>query len=255
MTSEESRPMTEPDAWHYADGELALAGELFHPVGPANGRAVLVVHEADGIGGNVRRHCRMLAEQGYLAAAADMHGRGGPLTAEEIPPALAAFLGDRDVLRRRVRAALDAVKRDHGLGDGDCAAIGYCFGGTAVLELARDGVALAAVASFHGLLGTNMPAAPGAVAARVLACTGARDPLVPPDDIAAFQAEMARAGADWQLCVFGRALHSFTNRDVDALGDARMGFDAQAERLSWTMLLEFLAQSFGLVEQNEASCV
>jgi len=247
--------MIEPQPWPYADGDRPLMGELFRPVGQGNGRAVLVVHEADGIGGNVRRHCRLLAEQGYLAAAADMHGKGRPLDAEEIPPALAAFMGDRDLLRRRVHAGIEALKRESGLGDADIAAIGYCFGGTAVLELARAGTSVAAVASFHGLLGTTMPAAPGTVAARVLACSGARDPLVPPGDVAAFQAEMARAGADWQLCVFGRALHSFTNRDVDALGDARMAFDAQAEALSWTMLLAFLAQSFGFVEQNGASCV
>jgi dienelactone hydrolase len=234
-----------PEPWHYADGELPLVGEIFHPTGPANGKAVLVVHEADGIGGNVRRHAALLADEGYIAAAADIHGKGRPLTAEEIAPALSAFIGDRRRLRRRVRAAYDALGRLSGLGDRDIAAIGYCFGGTAVLELARDGVPLAAVASFHGLLTAPLPAAPGAVAARVLACTGARDPLVPHDDVTAFQHEMDAAGADWQLGVFGRALHSFTNRDVDALGDPRMAFDAGAEAMSWTMLLAFLRQSFG----------
>lgn len=236
--------MTLAEPWSYADGETPLTGELYRPRGPANGRAVLVVHEADGIGGNVRRHAAMLAELGYVAAAADMHGKGRPLTGEEIPPALAAFRGDPRFLRRRVTAAHAALTRDLGLADRQVAAIGYCFGGTTVLELARAGTPLAAVASFHGLLTTTAPAARGAIAARVLACTGARDSLVPLDDVTAFQQEMTEAAADWQLCVFGQALHSFTNSTVDALGDPRMAFDPSAEELSWALLRTFLEQSF-----------
>lgn len=230
--------------WRYSDGDLALRGELYDPTAHANGRAVLVVHEADGIGGNVRRHCELLADLGYIAAAADMHGAGRPLTDEEIPEALGAFKGDPAFFRRRIRAAYDALKARVNLPDEAVAAIGYCFGGTAVLELARDGAPLAAVASFHGLLTTASPATPDGVKARVFACTGARDPLVPLDDVTAFQREMAEAGADWQLNVFGRALHSFTNSGVDALGDPRMAFDAEAEAMSWVTLRMFLDQSF-----------
>lgn len=235
---------TDPTEWRYADGELELAGEIYEPTGNANGRAVLVVHEADGIGGNVRRHARLLAELGYIAAAVDMHGAGRPLTSEEIPQALAAFKADPIFFRRRIRAAFDALKSRYQLADSSIAAIGYCFGGTAVLELARDNAPLAAVASFHGLLTTAAPAAPGKVRARVLACTGARDPLVPLDDVDIFQREMDFAGADWQLTVFGRALHSFTNSAVDELGDPRMAFDAEAEDMSWAILRRFLKHSF-----------
>lgn len=236
--------MIGPAPWPYRDGKVALTGEIYRPGENANGKAVLVVHEADGIGGNVRRHSMMLAELGYVAAAADMHGRGRALIGDEIAPALAAFIDDRAHLRRRARAAYDALKADCGLADHQVAAVGYCFGGTAVLEMARGGMPLAAVASFHGLLTTPAPAQLGAIHARVLACTGARDPLVPLADVTRFQAEMAAAEADWQLAIFGRALHSFTNSAVDDLGDARMAFDAEAEAASWTLLRLFLERSF-----------
>jgi dienelactone hydrolase len=229
--------------WTYRHGKLALGGEIFRPQDYGNGKAVLVVHEADGIGGNVRRHCQMLAELGYIAAAADMHGQGRPLVGDEIPAALAAFKANPDLLRDRIRAAYDALKVKFGLPDRSIAAVGYCFGGTAVLELARSGAPLAAAASFHGLLTTSAPAEPNSIKARVLVCTGARDPLVPLSDVVAFQAEMAAAQADWQLAVFGTARHSFTNSAVDELGDDRMAFDPLAEEASWSMLQVFLDQS------------
>lgn len=230
------------EEWCYRDGGTELVGELHRPRGAGNGRAVLVVHEADGIGGNVRRRCAMLADMGYLAAAADMHGDGRVLEGEEMAAALARFRAGPDLLRGRVRGALDALGA-HAPAE-RTAAIGYCFGGFAVLELARSGAALACVASFHGLLTTSAPAMPGAIRARVLACTGARDPLVPPADVAAFMAEMDAAGADWHLVSHGRALHSYTNADVDRLGDPRMAYDGRADALSWQAFLTFLAQSF-----------
>jgi dienelactone hydrolase len=236
--------MVSHDAWHYNDGDLSLAGEIYRPAGQGNGRAVLVVHEADGIGGNVRRHSQMLAELGYVAAAADMHGKGRPLNQEEIAPALAAFKSDPAMLRRRVGAAYEALRSQLRLAHEQIAAIGYCFGGTAVLELARAGTPLAGVASFHGLLTSAAPARRGSISTRILACTGAKDPLVPLEDVIAFQREMAEADADWQLAVCGRALHSFTNIAVDALGDERMAFDSRAEEASWSMLKVFLEQSF-----------
>lgn len=233
--------MSEP--FRYADGDLHCVGELHRPSGAGNGRAILVVHEADGIGGNVRRRCTMLANLGYVAAAADLHGEGKVLADDEIGPAMARFRADPALLRRRVGVGFDALATITGFAPSRIAAIGYCFGGLAVLELARAGSPLAAVASFHGLLTTTAPADPGALRTRVLACTGALDPLVPPADVAAFQAEMMAAGADWQLAVYGRALHSFTNEAVDGLGDPRMAYDAQADRASWATLLGFLDDS------------
>lgn len=230
--------------FRYRHGATELRGELHDPTGPANGRAILVVHEADGIGGNVRRRCEMLAALGYVAAAADMHGDGRVLDDAEIGPAIERFRSDPAFLRGRIGAGIDALVSATGIAPADIAAIGYCFGGLAVLELARSGAEVAAVASFHGLLTTAAPAVAGAIRTRVLACTGARDPLVAPADVATFQAEMTEAGADWQLLVHGRALHSFTNVAVDGLGDPRMAYDQQADGLSWAALLTFLDASF-----------
>lgn len=231
------------EPWQYHDGDLALRGEVYRPATEPNGAAVLVFHEADGIGGNVREHCARLARLGYLAAAADMHGEGRVLPREEIPAALARFRSDPALLRRRARAALDALCGLEGVEAGRTAAIGFCFGGMTVLELARSGAPVKAVASFHGLLTTAAPARRGDLRARILAATGAMDPLVPPADVAAFQREMSSADADWHLVVHGRALHSYTNSNVDGLGDPRMAYDRVAHQLSWTTLTTFLALS------------
>jgi dienelactone hydrolase len=231
------------EPWSYNDGDLELRGEIYRPSSEsANGAAVLVVHEADGIGGNVREHCARLIKLGYIAAAADMHGGGRVLEGEEMHSALARFRADPELLRHRVRAAIDALCMIDGVHPSRIAAIGFCFGGLTVLELARSGAPVAAVASFHGLLTTAAPAIPGDIKARVLAATGALDPLVPPQDIARFQQEMSQAGADWHLVVHGRALHSYTNHAVADLGDPRMAYDPDAHHLSWATLTTFLAR-------------
>lgn len=232
------------EAFAYRDGRAELLGELYRPRGGVRNQAVLVVHEADGIGANVRRRCAMLAELGYVAAAADLHGGGRVLDEAEIPGAMAAFRSDPALIRGRIGAAFDALAAATGYGPDRIAAIGYCFGGFAVLELARSGSPVRAVASFHGLLTTAAMAEPGRVSARILACTGARDPLAPQADVTVFQQEMAHAEADWQLIVYGRALHSFTNSGVDGLDDPRMAHDPSADRQSWAALLGFLDESF-----------
>lgn len=228
----------------YRDGDVALHGELFLPTGKPSGRAILVAHEADGIGGNVRRRCAMLADLGHAALAADLHGGGRVLAGEEMAAAIARFRGDPDSFRKRVRAGLDALAEAAALPPRRIAAIGYCFGGTAVLELARSGALLRAVASFHGLLTTARPARAGEVHARIAAYTGARDPLVPLGDVTLFQEEMIAAEADWQLTNYGRAWHSFTNSAVDGLSDPRMRYDEEADRQSWASLLAFLDEAF-----------
>lgn len=230
----------------YVDGDTELHGEIYHPTGEANGCAVAVFHEADGIGGNVRRHCAMLAKLGYVALAADMHGGGRVLEGGEMLKAMDSFRADPDRLRRRAISAYHALLEHGGIDASHSAAIGFCFGGFTALELARSGVPLAAVASFHGLLTTKRPARTGEVHTKIAVFTGARDPLVPFDDIAAFQAEMTEAEAEWQLTIYGQALHSFTNKDVDALGDARMRYDRSAHVQSWSAMIQFLATALGI---------
>lgn len=230
--------------WDYRDGSIALRGELYPPQADPNGRAVLVVHEADGIGPNVRRCCERLARLGYVAGAADMHGGGKVLDAEEIPAALGRFTGDAALIRRRVGAAYDALLVESGLTASHVAAMGYCFGGYATLELARSGVAAAAVVSFHGLLSSPAPARPGDIRAPILVATGALDPLVPPEQVAAFEQEMRSAEADWHLLTHGRAYHSFTNEGVERLNDPRMHYDPAADAISWAAAMAFLDAGF-----------
>lgn len=230
------------EAHIYRDGDLELRGIIERPREP-NGRAILVVHEAPGLGDNARRRTFMLAELGYLALAADLYGGGRTYGGSEATQQMDRLRADPAVLRRRVSAGLDALTSLAGLPPEQCAAIGYCFGGLAVLELARGGAPLAAVVSFHGLLRSSAPARKGEVRARILACTGAKDPLVPLEDVAAFGEEMDAAAADWQLIVYGRALHSFTNRNVAGGADPRMDYDPSADRQSWAAALLFLEEA------------
>jgi dienelactone hydrolase len=229
---------------HYRDGEAELTGLLELPAEP-NGRAVLVVHEANGLGDNVRRRARMLAELGYIAFAADLYGGARTYGGERAVEQMDRLRADTGRFRARVRAGLDRLLTVDGVDPARVAAIGYCFGGMAVLELARSGAPVAAVVSFHGLLTTPQPARAGEIQARILACTGALDPLVPLADVTAFQEEMSAAEADWQLIVYGRALHSFTNRNVQGMGDPRMDYDPSADRQSWAAALLFLDEALG----------
>jgi dienelactone hydrolase len=211
------------EAYRYGDGEFEAAGVLERPAQP-NGRAVLIAHEVNGVGDNVRRRARMLAELGYLALAIDVYGGGRTFDGDAAVEQMNALRAEPDQLRRRARAGLDAL---------------------AGLDLARSGAPLAAAISFHGLLTTERPAGPGGIAAKILACTGARDPLVPLDDVTAFQREMDAAAADWQLIVYGRALHSFTNRNVIGGTDPRLAYDPSADRQSWAAALLFLDEALG----------
>lgn len=229
------------EPWIYHDGPLELRGEYYRPTVAPNGRAVLVVHEADGVGQNVRRRCAMLAALGYTAAAADMHGSGRVLAADEIAPALERFKNDAGLIRGRIGAAFAALAAETAL---PVAAIGYCFGGYAVLELARSGAQTVAVASFHGLLSSSAPASAGTIRTPIFVATGDLDPLVPPADVLAFEEEMRGAGANWHVLAHGRALHSFTNPGVDALDDPRMAYDPMADAISWAAALAFLDAAF-----------
>lgn len=216
------------------------AGELHLPSGLANGRAALVLHEAPGITSNVQRRCKMLAAMGYVAFAPDLHRSDRALGPAEVSAAMNAFRASPELLRSRVEENLTYLCDEARVSRQRVAVLGYCFGGMAALELARSGAEVAAVASFHGLLTTESPAAPGQVRTLVLVCTGGRDELVPPQDVLSFQQEMTAANARWELVVYGQARHSFTNADATKFGDPRMLHDPYADRKSWAALQDFL---------------
>ena len=204
--------------------------------GPRPG--VLVFHEGLGLGEFAMARARRLAELGYVAFAADMFGdRRQARNLQEVAKLVGDLRSEPATLRGRGRAALAALAAMPEVDASRMAAIGFCFGGSVVLELAREGTDLKAVVSFHGVLTTTMPAAPGKVKASVLVLTGADDPLAPPEQVAAFEAEMRAAGVpDWQLISYGNTLHGFTNPAADGSMLRTALYSAQADRRSWASM-------------------
>jgi dienelactone hydrolase len=234
----------------YSAGDVTMQGYLAYDdaiEGPRPG--VLVVHEWWGHNDHARERARMLAELGYTALAVDMYGDGR--TADHPDQAgefAGAVMGNIDTARARFLAAMETLQ-NHPTVDGEhLAAIGFCFGGGVVLHMARMGVdGLDGVASFHGSLGTRMPAEAGAVDARILVLHGADDPLVPEEQVAAFKAEMDNAGADYTFIAYPGATHGFTNPEADANAERfglPLGYNAEVDQQSWAELESFLSELF-----------
>lgn len=233
----------------YAHDGLALRGTLAMPAGADANRplpGVLVVHEWWGVNAYARQRARELAEAGFAAFACDMYGDGRSSGDPAQAKAWATpFYQDRALLLARARAGLAAFAAQPGVDKARTAAIGFCFGGTVCLELARAGEPLKAVVALHPGLKTGTPAAPGAVAARVLVLTGGADPLVPPADVAAFMGEMESAKAAWRLVSYGGALHAFTNPAAAKLHATMAAVDhhPEAERAAMEATRAWLTES------------
>jgi len=209
---------------------------------------ILVVHEWWGLNAYARKRAEMLAAMGYTALAVDMYGDGKtaihPETAGKFSSAVSK---DLPLAKKRFLAGLDLLKQQPGVDPDRIAAIGYCFGGGIVLAMARAGVDVDGVVSFHGSLGTGAPAEPGQVKARILVLTGADDPFVPPEQVAAFREEMTKAGADFQLISYPGAKHSFTNPDADAYGqkfNLPLAYNAKVDQESWQAMADFFQRIF-----------
>ena len=214
-------------------GYLALDDNA---TGPRPG--VLVFHEGLGLGEFAMERARRLAGLGYVALAADMFGdRRQASNLQEIATLVGGLRAEPEKLRARGRAALAVLAALPQVDAGRLAAIGFCFGGSVVLELAREGADLKAVVSFHGVLATKMPAQPGRVKASVLVCTGVDDPLAPPDQVADFENEMRAGGVkDWQVIAYGNTLHGFTNPAADGSMMRTALYNEQADRRSWASM-------------------
>jgi len=231
----------------YKQGDTELQGFLAWD-GAAKGRepGVLVVHEWWGHNQHARNQAIRLAKSGYVGFALDMYGKGKLATHPQDAQAFAAeATKDPAVVKARFLAALDLLKQDPHVDPKRIAAIGYCFGGGIALAMARQGVALNAVVTFHGALATQQPAAPGAVKARLLVLTGADDPLVGPDQVEAFKKEMAAAGAKLEVVSEPHAKHSFTNPDAAKAGMEQLAYNADADKDSWERMLKLFAEVFG----------
>lgn len=216
----------------YCDGETALTGWLARPVGPARA-AVAVFPTFMNTTPGVQAKARALAEAGCIALIGDFYGPAAPHDAESAFAAMTALRADPHAMRARLHATLAAI--DEVAPGVAKIAIGFCLGGMAVLELARDGADLALCASFHGLLATALPATK-AIGPRLLVCHGDADALVLRSDVTAFWEEMDRVGADWHFMSFARVEHGFTNPLTPA-GTPNPAYDARADRQSWAALM------------------
>jgi dienelactone hydrolase len=223
-------------------GHLAIDDELS---GPRPG--VLVCHEGPGIDEHAKDRAERLAGLGYAAFALDYHGEGKPLQRDEVMPALGALMGNPDQIRRLGNAGLEILLAQAEVDPTKVAAIGYCFGGTMALELARSSADLAVVVGFHSGLGTQRPATAGEVKAAVLVCIGADDPLVPAEQRAAFEQEMRGAEVDWRMYLYGGAVHSFTNPKADLASIPGIAYSRRADERSWRAMLDFFDEQFGPV--------
>jgi len=213
--------------------------------GPRPG--VLVVHEGGGINPHPTWRAERLAQElGVVALACDLYGDGEHTSdAQRRNELMGALRGDAAALRGRVRLGLDVLAAQPGVDRGRLAAIGYCFGGMAVLELARSGAPVAGVVSFHGILATARPAQKGGPGAKLLVCHGVEDPLVPPEQVAAFVEEMRRADVDWQMITYAHAGHGFTRKDAASTGIPGVFYEERADRRSWEAMKTFFAEIFG----------
>ena len=230
----------------YRQGDNVLRGFLVYDDALHGKRpGVLVVHEWWGLNDYPKYRAEQLAKLGYVAFAADIYGDGANTTNPDEAKKLAGqFYGNPDLLRARVNAGLDVLRKNPNVDTKRIAAIGYCFGGMTVLELARSGADVAGVVSFHGGLATKNPGDAKNIKGKVLVLTGADDPNVPPDQVAAFQKEMRDAKVDWQMDSYGGAVHAFTNPAAGNDNSRGAAYNEKADMRSWEEMKRFFAELF-----------
>jgi dienelactone hydrolase len=238
-------PLRRAEVRYEHDG-TPLVGYLVAPSGDGPFPGVLVVHDWFGVGDHVKVRCEMLARLGYVALAADIYGEGiRPADAAQAAALARGFYADPLLLRGRAAAGLERLRAEPTVDGARLAAIGYCFGGSTVLQLARTGADLAGVVSFHGGLQTGEPGSAQAIRAALLVLTGASDPVVPDSAVAAFQDELRQVPQlDWQVVTYSGAMHAFT---IPGTSSPERGsqYNAVAERRSWKAMKDFLAEVVG----------
>jgi dienelactone hydrolase len=229
----------------YKDGNTVLEGYLaYDDTKTGKTPAVLIVHEWTGIGPYVKKRAEQIAGLGYVGFAIDIYGKGiRPANNAEAAGQAGIYRGDRQLMRRRALAGLEEVKKFEFVDANRIAAIGYCFGGGVVLEMARSGADLKGVVSFHGNLDTPNPESDN-IQAKILVCHGADDPHVPQEQIIAFQKEMHNAKTDWEMIFYGNAVHSFTNPNAGNDPSKGSAYNKEADMRSWEAMKQFFKQIF-----------
>jgi dienelactone hydrolase len=230
----------------YKEGDTTLEGVLIYDDSILNKRpGILIAHQWKGLTDYEKKRGEMLAKLGYVAFAADIYGKGvRPKDVQEAGQFAGKYKNDRELLRRRVNAALEQLKKSRFVDGQKTAAIGYCFGGTTVLELARSGADVDGVVSFHGGLGTPTPNDAKNIKGKVLALHGADDPFVPPAEEQAFEEEMRKAKVDWQLVAYGNAVHSFTDSNAGNDNSKGSAYNEKADKRSWEDMKDFFNELF-----------
>lgn len=231
----------EPESLAYSDSGTALTGLIYRPAGKP--RAAIVVYPTiTNQEGVVLAKAQSLADHGYLAFVADMYGKQ-PENFDQARECMGEIRATPEIFRRRMRQAIGALvslPEAEGLQLG---AIGFCLGGGAVLELAREGAPIEVVASFHGLLGTDLPAEKGKVTARILVCHGDADPAIPRSQVTSFWEEMDAAEANWHFHSYSGVKHGFTNPAPPH--NPAIAYDPSADRQSWASMFSLFDEVFG----------
>ena len=231
-----------------AAGET-MQGYLAHDAAIEGARpGVLVIPEWWGLNDYIRGRADKIAALGYTALAVDMYGGGRTAdNPDEAGAMMNAVLGDMETGTARLKAAYDTLCGQSTVDEGRTGAIGFCFGGAMVLHMARIGMPLSAVVSFHGALGSFHTPEPGSVRAKILVCHGAADEMISDDDVQGFKSEMDAAGADYRVIAYEGAMHGFTSREADENGrkyGIPLGYNETADRESWQAMEALFSQVF-----------
>lgn len=234
------------DILSYAADGLSMRSHLYVDDAVTGARpGILVFPEGPGLGDHAKAKAQRLAGEGYAALACDLHGDESQLTGDDVMAQLGLLMQAPDKTRARARAAMEALTARPEVDGGRIAAIGFCFGGTMALELARSGAPIRAAVGFHSGLGTQAPQDAKNITARILVCLGADDPLITAESRIAFEQEMRGGGVDWRMHVYGGVVHSFTNPGADAAGQpALLRYDAGADARSWAEMIAVFAEVF-----------
>ena len=230
----------------YKQGDTTLEGVLvYDDAGKTPRPGVLIVHQWLGLTDYEKGRAKQLAELGYVAFCADIYGKGvRPKDTKEAGVEATKYKSDRKLLRERVNAGLEELKKSELVDTQRVAAIGYCFGGTTVIELARSGADVAGVVSFHGGLDSPTPADGKNIKGKVLACHGADDPYVKAEDLAAFEKELRDAKVDCQLVKYSGAVHSFTQPMAGNDNSKGAAYNEKADKRSWEDMKQFFGEIF-----------
>jgi dienelactone hydrolase len=249
----------------YKEGDTVLQGYLayddaINPSGSATNASpatntkkpgVLVIHAWTGLGEYVQKRAEQLAGMGYVAFAPDIYGKGvRPANPKDAGATASIYRNDRALLRRRAQAGLKVLQEQPNVDSNRIAAMGYCFGGGAALELARSAAPIVGAVSFHGNLDTPNPEDAKNIKGKVLVLHGAVDPHVPPTQVAAFVEEMENAKIDYQIVAYGGAVHSFTEPAAGNDPSDGSAYDAAADRRSWQAMHDFFSEIFALPAKN-----